>query len=171
MEQLQTCVDRLVSAGIQSYIGLLCLGEQRRSKALLHDVLQLSGLAHGGPSAKVGGGAYGVSYMLMYFTIRGVLASLLVLRATVYWSKIPDLEQLQRCSRRVADVLENEAGLGPGMLGRGSAAELSSGLSREDTDHHVTGPLTAPCDCGSTGCSGASGCARHAPHQDGCVAL
>lgn len=152
MEQIHTCVDTLVSAGIQSYIGLLCCGEQKRSKALLHDILQLSGLSHGGPSAKVGGGTHGVSYMLMYFTVRGVLATLLVLRATVYWTRVPDLEYLHRCSRRVADVLEEHARVGPEALGSGAVC-----LSEVPT----TG-----CECGTTGCSGASGCGRRAPHQD-----
>lgn len=150
MEQLQECVDRLVSAGIQSYIGLLCCGEQKRSKSLLHDILQVSGLSNGGPSAKVGDGTRGVSYMLMYFTLRGVLASLLVLRATAYWKKVPDLEQLQMCSRRLADALEEQAGLDQSALGAG-AAELPG-------DHR--------CDCGLNGYSGASDCAPRAPRRD-----
>ena len=54
--------------------------------------------------------------MLMYFTLRGVLASLLVLRATAYWKKVPDLEQLQMCSRRLADALEEQAGLDQSAL-------------------------------------------------------
>jgi hypothetical protein len=150
MEQLQTCVDRLVSAGIQSYIGLLCCGEQERSRDLLRDVLQLSGLSQGGPSSKVGGGPGGMCSMLMYFTIRGVLASLLVLRATVYWAKIPDLEQLHRCSRRLADVLEIETGISR-EAHRGAAAPVSD------------------CDCDATGYSEASDCGRLAPRPGVCA--
>ena len=117
MDQLQTCIDRLVSCGIRAYIGLLCAGEQVRSRRLLSDTMQMSSLASGGPSAlrtrstRPDDIAQESSYLrcVAFFTLRSLLASLLVLRATGYWRRVPELQQLQHECGRLNRCLGNDA--------------------------------------------------------------
>jgi len=52
--ELQSCVDAVVHAGIQSYIGLLCCGERARSRRLFADTMQISSLAAGSPAGGAG---------------------------------------------------------------------------------------------------------------------
>ena len=108
MEQLRYCVDRCVEVGIRAYIGLLCCGEVERSRRVFHDAMQLSSLARGGPSAPVTGGTGplgSLSRCLAYFTVRSLLASLLVLRTTVYWQRVPELRELQEVCGRLGEEL------------------------------------------------------------------
>lgn len=96
--ELQSCVDAVVHAGIQSYIGLLCCGERARSRRLFADTMQISSLAAGGPSTRLPGardGAASLGGVLLFFTLRSLLSSLLVLRATAYWARVPSLVELQ----------------------------------------------------------------------------
>jgi hypothetical protein len=120
MERFFTCVDRMVAEGVAVYIELLCSGEERRSKQLLRDLMQVSSLAAGGPSSKLGSmrsaadtdrvaagsPERSIAWALIYFTLRSILSSLLVLRASRYWNRIPRLENLQTCCRSVADIVE-----------------------------------------------------------------
>lgn len=118
MEELQEHVDRLVTAGIRAYIGLLCCGEQVRSRRVLDDTMQISSIVAGGPSARFGLGgrpitareaaataANSLTRCLIYFSMRSLLASLLVLRATVYWERVPALRELQESCASVNDRL------------------------------------------------------------------
>lgn len=101
--EMQSCVEHVVHSGIRAYIGLLCCGEQSRSRRVFSDTMQISSLAAGGPSARVPvalsgaptAGAATLAHCLISFTLRSLLASLLVLRTTVYWSRVPALEELQ----------------------------------------------------------------------------
>ncbi|MFP4552034.1 MAG: hypothetical protein ACLFNT_14605, partial [Spirochaetales bacterium] len=74
----------------------------------------------GGPSSKLGSASAGtrgdrradasersIAWALIYFTLRSILSSLLVLRATRYWARIPGLANLQACCRSVADIVED----------------------------------------------------------------
>ena len=108
MDQLLDCADRLVSSGFRAYVGLLSCGEQERSRRVLADTMQISSLIWGGPSALATIGAVDgnerdptISSVrcMAFFTLRSLLASLLVLRATAYWTRVPALEELQhRCA-------------------------------------------------------------------------
>ena len=112
MDRLQECVDRVVSSGMQAYIGLLSCGERNRARRVLTDTLQISSLMWGGPSALIAtanataaaaatttaGGREGTIRSvrcIAFFTLRSLLASLLVLRATACWTRVPALEELQ----------------------------------------------------------------------------
>ncbi len=110
MEELQRRIDRVVRAGIQAYIGLLCAGEKERSRRIFSDVLQISSFLAGGPSTRlpislsapnaVETGQAALARCMIFYTLRSVLASLLVLRVTAYWSKVPALVDLhQECGR------------------------------------------------------------------------
>ncbi len=130
MDQLQECIDHLVSSGIRSYIGLLCCGERVRSRRVLSDTMQISSIAAGGPSALVGvsavaaegtnreeggraaAGDEAISFVrcVAFFTLRSLLASLLVLRATAYWARVPALHELQQACARFNRCLEGPAG-------------------------------------------------------------
>ncbi len=130
MDQLQDCIDHLVSSGIRSYIGLLCCGERVRSRRVLSDTMQISSIAAGGPSALLGvsAGAAGatnreeggraapgneaISFVrcVAFFTLRSLLASLLVLRATAYWTRVPALGELQQACARFNRCLEEPDG-------------------------------------------------------------
>ena len=104
-EQLSQCVDSCVSAGIRSYVGLICCGELERSRRLLSDSLRLSALVSGGPSARGQGRA------LSLLTVQNILATLLVLRATAYWRKIAPLRELQeRCAAVVSELRDKASG-------------------------------------------------------------
>ncbi|TVQ26789.1 MAG: hypothetical protein EA382_04800 [Spirochaetaceae bacterium] len=107
MDGLVVSVEAVVSTAIRAYIGLLCCGERERSRRLLSDALELSLLNGGGPSARVPGGAGSgaLARCLVYYTLRSLLASLLVLRATVYWQRVPELEALKEaCARLTAEI-------------------------------------------------------------------
>ncbi len=96
--ELQSCIDAVVHTGIQAYIGLLCCGERARSRRLFADTMQISSLAAGGPSARLPGAhsaAASLGGVMIFFTLRSLLSSLLVLRATAYWSRVPSLVELQ----------------------------------------------------------------------------
>ena len=118
MDVLHECIDGVVSTGIRSYVGLLCNGELVRSRRLFADTMQLSSLAAGwsGPCTAVAeDGAYGGTPSLQCRTLaalRGLLASLLLLRPTVYWARVPELrELLQQCARLNRSLRdEGEAG-------------------------------------------------------------
>jgi hypothetical protein len=111
MDDVHECVERVVSAGVKAYIGLLCCGEKERSRRVFSDTMQISSLASGGPSARLPvslaaepngraeGGADSLARVLIFFTLRSLLASLLVLRVTAYWARVPALQDLQEaCS-------------------------------------------------------------------------
>ena len=107
MDGFVVSVEEVVSAAIRAYIGLLCCGERERSRRLLSDALELSLLNEGGPSARIPGGTgHGaLARCLVYYTLRSLLASLLVLRATVYWQRVPELEALKEaCARLTAEI-------------------------------------------------------------------
>ena len=111
----------MVAEGVAVYIELLCSGEERRSKQLLRDLMQVSSLVAGGPSSRLGlrpeatnvsvdvncTRERSIAWALVYFTLRSILSSLLVLRATSYWNRIPRLANLQACCRSVADLVED----------------------------------------------------------------
>jgi len=114
--ELKRCIDDVVHAGVQAYIGLLCYGEQSRSRRVLTDTMQISSLASGGPSARfpvttgiAETSPVSLARCLTYFTLRSLLASLLVLRATDYWSKVPALEELHQACAALGRCL-GEAG-------------------------------------------------------------
>ncbi|MBU8913362.1 MAG: hypothetical protein KOO61_05010 [Spirochaetales bacterium] len=113
MEPLRVAIDELVSAGIRSYIGLLGHGERTRSRRLFSDALQLSAMISGGPSARmspvlVAEAPNGRPMMacVILLTIRSILATLLVLKTTAHWRRIPALEELQMSCVRVAGCME-----------------------------------------------------------------
>lgn len=114
MDEIRRCADQVVTAGIRAYIGLLACGEKERSRRLLNDTMQISSIASGGPSARIpvslgpgeepsrpvggastAGGSAALARVLVFFTLRSLLASLLVLRATAYWCRVPELRELQ----------------------------------------------------------------------------
>lgn len=113
MDALRVHVDSLVSVGIRSYIGLLAHGERSRSRCLFNDVLHLSALVSGGPSARISPllisdrperGAFQQCVILI--TLRSILATLLVLRTTRYWQRVPELARLHECCVQVAHTFE-----------------------------------------------------------------
>lgn len=150
MQELDRCVDVVVTAGIRAYIGLLACGEKERSRRVLNDTMQISSIASGGPSARVpvslgapessgnpdsgpirsgrvetsaAGGSAPLARLLIFFTLRSLLASLLVLRATAYWNRVPALAELQE-----ACALLNRC-LGEGIA---EAATEESGALRDE---------------------------------------
>jgi hypothetical protein len=105
-------MEELVRVGIRSYIGLLGLGEQERSRRILTDALQVSALVSGGPSARLPGtGDFSavrpLAGCLVLLTVRSLLATLLVLKTTIFWRKLPQLEELLDCCFRAAACTEN----------------------------------------------------------------
>lgn len=112
MELLGVAVENLVSAGIRSYIDLLGHGERTRSRRLFSDTLQLSALISGGPSARISPmlvaettSAHPMRSCLILLTLRSILATLLVLKASAYWRRVPALEELQTSCVKVADCV------------------------------------------------------------------
>jgi hypothetical protein len=104
MDQLLDCADRLVASGIRAYTGLVSCGERDRSRRMLSDTMQISSLSSGGPSTVSAlapadghgpGTAFAAVRCMVFFTLRSLLASLLALRATAYWTRVPALEELQ----------------------------------------------------------------------------
>ena len=118
MDELRTSLEHVVSAGIRAYIGLLCAGEQERSRRVLSDTMELSSLGAGGPSQRVRVSLFehgeptseedgdatttatatagsSLARVLAFYTLRSLLASLLVLRASAYWRRVPELTELQ----------------------------------------------------------------------------
>ncbi len=121
MELLRTAIEELVSAGIRSYIDLLGHGERTRSRRLFSDSLQLSALISGGPSARISPmlvvgpelsppNDHPMRSCLILLSLRSILATLLVLKATAYWRRIPALEELQASCVRVADCVGRRSG-------------------------------------------------------------
>ena len=133
MELLGVAIEELVSAGIRSYIDLLGYGERTRSRRLFSDTLQLSALMSGGPSARISPmlvaettNAHPMRSCLILLALRSILATLLVLKATAYWRRVPALEELQTSCVKVADCVE------PPVFGRTSGtAKLNCGESHE----------------------------------------
>lgn len=130
MEALRVAIDELVSAGIRSYIDLLGYGERTRSRRLFSDALQLSAMISGGPSARISPLLVAESInpslemtaecsctrpekmlnrpmttCLILLALRSILATLLVLKATTYWRRIPALEELQASCIKVAEFM------------------------------------------------------------------
>ena len=140
MEPLRVAIDELVSAGIRSYIGLLGHGERTRSRRLFSDALQLSAMISGGPSARMSPLLVAeapndrpMAACLILLTLRSILATLLVLKATAYWQRIPALEELQASCSRVAGCMEEPVLQTPSTertSGR-TAPTLNCGKSRE----------------------------------------
>ncbi len=118
MDTLHECIDGVVSSGIRSYLGLLCNGEIVHSRKLFTDTMELSSLAAEwrDPCVAVAeDGAYGGTHSLPCQTLsalRGVLASLLLLRPTVYWARVPELRELQDQCARLNQSLRDEGETG-----------------------------------------------------------
>lgn len=136
MDQLRIAVDDVVSAGIRAYIGLLGRGEKTRSRLIFSDALQLSAVVAGGPSSRIspvftaGNRAPSMVACAGLLTLRSLLASLLVLKTTGFWSRVPALAELQDCCLRVATCFGVTDGAGSDVAGSGytsggSAAELT----------------------------------------------
>ena len=113
MELLGIAIENLVSAGIRSYIDLLGHGERTRSRRLFSDTLQLSALISGGPSARISPVlvaettiVHPMRSCLILLTLRSILATLLVLKATAYWRRVPALEELQTSCVKVAECVD-----------------------------------------------------------------
>ncbi len=117
MAELHDCIDQVVSSGIQSYVGLLCNGELVRSRQLLADTVRLSSLAVGWSErclvvaeSEADDGVLSVRSRTL-LALRGLLASLLLLRPTVYWARVPALRELQQqCARLNRCLDEGETG-------------------------------------------------------------
>jgi len=115
MEPLRIAIEELVSAGIRSYIDLLGHGERSRSRQLFKDALQLSALMSGGPSARISpvliaqepipGNDHPMRSCLILLTLRSILATLLVLKASAYWRRVPVLAELQDRCLQVANCV------------------------------------------------------------------
>ena len=115
MEPLKVVIDELVSAGIRSYVGLLGHGERTRSRRLFKDVLQLSALMSGGPSARISpilvaeplnteaADDHPMRSCIILLTLRSILATLLVLRTTALWRRLPELDELHSCCIEAAE--------------------------------------------------------------------
>ena len=137
MELLGVAIENLVSAGIRSYIDLLGYGERTRSRRLFSDTLQLSALISGGPSARISPilvaettSAHPMRSCLILLTLRSILATLLVLKATAYWRRVPALEELQTSCVKVATCVDGPV-IEP-VFGRTSGgAKLNHEMSHE----------------------------------------
>ena len=118
--------------------------------------MQLSSLGAGGPSQRVrvslfageaGSGTARESEVagssrarvLAFFTLRSLLASLLVLRASAYWRRVPELAELQEaCARfnrclgsRTEDDDGSEAGARRAYAGSPWSPRVPDGLAAE----------------------------------------
>ena len=149
MEELHRCVEGVVTAGIRAYIGLLACGEKERSRRVLSDTMQISSIASGGPSARIPvrtatTGSAALARLLIFFALRSLLASLLVLRATAYWSRVPALADLQKACALLNRCLGEgiaEAALGGGVgLIRDEVGEARRRLDAGDDRPGDTGP-------------------------------
>ena len=155
MNKLREIGETCVAAGIRAYIGLLGYGELNRSRKLFRDTLQLSAALAGGPSSQIAALSWpntieepGIfQRSLVRASVASMLASLFVLRATVYWQKVPVLEALlESCS-----ALAREAGYASGgtcaLCGMSGCdcddAGSSCGCRRNET--LPTGPVSATC--------------------------
>jgi len=125
MRRYLALCERCVAAGIRAYIELLAYGELKRSRLLLHDVLTLSTTVSGGPSTRAGAvigntasnpgpsapdasarfAAPGrMGQVVAESTARSMLATLLVLRTTSYWPRIPVLQTLLDSATRLGSL-------------------------------------------------------------------
>ena len=121
MNRILSLCEKCVSTGVRAYIELLAYGELSRSRLLLNDVLTISTTISGGPSARVGprsiGGADGsrahsdslrlsdrACLAVTESTARSLLATLLVLRTTAYWSRVPALQTLLDTATRIGTL-------------------------------------------------------------------
>jgi hypothetical protein len=108
-------MEDLVSTGIRVYIGLIGCGEKVRSTRIFKDVLELSAMAAGGPSRLVelgtsGGTVTGPRHNgVVMATMQSLLSSVLVLRLTGYWQRIPELGELVRKCDAVSVVCGNNS--------------------------------------------------------------
>ena len=138
MNRFLSLCEKCVSTGVRAYIELLAYGELSRSRLLLNDVLTISTTLSGGPSARVGprsigdaGGTRTQSDSLRLSdraclavtesTARSLLATLLVLRTTAYWSRVPALQTLLDTATRIGT-----------LASRSSSACLPCGGARHD---------------------------------------
>ena len=128
MERLRIAIEELVSAGIRSYIDLLGHGERARSRQLFKDALQLSALMSGGPSSRISpmliteastpGSDHPMRSCLILLTLRSILATLLVLKASAYWRRVPVLTELQARCLQVANCVGPDVGDTSGRTAR-----------------------------------------------------
>ncbi|MFW5689853.1 MAG: hypothetical protein ACOC1U_09795, partial [Spirochaetota bacterium] len=78
-------------------------------KRVLTDTMQISSLASGGPSATVAGSErVFVARCLLFFTLRSLFASLLALRATAYWARVPELAELREACSLLDRCLDDD---------------------------------------------------------------
>jgi len=96
MERLSAEIDVLVRTGIRAYIDLIGRGERVRSGRIFKDVLELSALCSGGPSRRVAVTSIAEGAVIIAAVVRSLLATLLVLRFSRYWSAVPLLGDLAR---------------------------------------------------------------------------
>ena len=138
MDEIRRCTEHVVTAGIRAYIGLLCCGEKERSRRVLSDTMQISSIVSGGPSARfplapggvATGGSQTLARVLIFFTLRSLLASLLVLRATAYWNRVPALRDLQEACA----LLNRCLGEGIAEAATGAAVHDEVGEARRRLD-------------------------------------
>lgn len=151
MEELHRCVEGVVTAGIRAYIGLLACGEKERSRRVLSDTMQISSIASGGPSARIqacaaSAGSAALARLLIFFTLRSLLASLLVLRATAYWSRVPALADLQEAcgllNRCLGEGIAEAAMGGGGGAVRDEVGEARRRLAAGEQGPGDTSPST-----------------------------
>lgn len=153
MDQLRSAVDELVRAGIRSYIGLLGHGERERSRRLFADALALSALVSGGPSARLpqlvaaepGGPLHGCMVLV---TVRSMLATLLVLKTTAFWRKVPVLEELLHCCVRTSECVGTGewTSAGRDVPARAAGGQLRGGSpSAGHTSGFTAEPLSRAC--------------------------
>ena len=136
MESLHIAIEELVSAGIRSYIDLLGHGERARSRQLFKDALQLSALMSGGPSSRISpiliaetsapGNERPMRSCLILLTLRSILATLLVLKASAYWRRVPVLTELQARCLQVANSVGHASGRTAGSLNCANSSETDT---------------------------------------------
>lgn len=163
MDCVQESIEKLVSAGIRSYIGLLGCGERERSRRLFKDTLEISALVAGGPSARLSpllatvrpgspgpaaghGGAQSAALCMVLLTLRSILATLLVLKASPYWRRVPVLDELQDHCAAVADLLDRDPPPkeAPRLVG---TCERASGRTAGGLNSNTPMKTDAVCGC------------------------
>lgn len=142
MEELHRCVEAVVTAGIRAYIGLLSCGEKERSRRVLSDTMQISSIVSGGPSTRIpvrraAAGSAALARLLIYFVLRSLLASLLVLRATAYWRRVPALADLQDACALLNRCLGE--GIAEAAMGGTARDEVGEARRRLEAAEHAPG--------------------------------
>jgi hypothetical protein len=148
MDRFISLCETCVSAGIRAYIGLLSYGELQRSRLLLRDILTLSSAFSRGPSVGRNSPFVATRCIIAHSVAQSMLSSLLVLRVTEYWARIPALGVLLEASSRL------------GQLASANRTDMSAKLDRERGDDDDTGTLPggrrsrtlpdAPGDCAAS---------------------